>query len=297
MEKENKMMTLFLIISMVLHIILYVFLPNMYKKIEIKKEEEAITVKLIEYQKPQSQNKQIKDVKKSQEEKKVVSNKQGESPVKQEKPKLVPKGQTIITNDQLPKIEVPKIDIQVRSEERIIIDRPSNKNLTVIKKDIDNEFKGENIELIETDEKLDFVEKELFAPELKNEIKDEKIEIKINTDTDGSGKSIGDINVPSEVELQLVAGKGEVRWNEKNILPKYPSEAEKRGWQGNVVLLMQVKEDGTVLNSRIEKRSGYDILDIEAERASKFWKIHVVNNSGVKISGEVRLTLKFELKR
>lgn len=297
MEKENKMMLLFVIFSVLLHITLYIYMPNILKNFEKKEEEEKITVKLIEYKKPQFQSKQVKEIKKSPEEKKVVSENKGKSPVISEKPKLIPKGETIIHNEKLPKIEIPKLDMKVSTQEKIVLDKPDQKNLTILRKDVNNKFEGENIELLESEEKVNISTKELFVPEIKDNFKEDNFEVQIKTGIDEVGKSIGEIKVPQEIELELVEGKGDVNWDNRNKLPKYPPEAEKRGWQGNVVLLMRVGQDGDVMYSKIEKRSGYDILDIEAERASKFWKINIINNNGVRIEGEVRLTLKFELKR
>lgn len=48
--------------------------------------------------------------------------------------------------------------------------------------------------------------------------------------------------------------------------PNYPSIARRRGWEGSVVLVMQLDSEGRVVDARIETSSGHAVLD-EAARA------------------------------
>ncbi len=51
---------------------------------------------------------------------------------------------------------------------------------------------------------------------------------------------------------------------------KYPRVAQMRGWQGEVLVDLKLNDNGAVLESRIERSSGYEILDKQAlEMVSK----------------------------
>ena len=55
---------------------------------------------------------------------------------------------------------------------------------------------------------------------------------------------------------------------------QYPKIAQMRGWQGLIIIELQLNPQGTVIYSQIKKSSGYDVLDQEAlemiKRASPF---------------------------
>lgn len=54
--------------------------------------------------------------------------------------------------------------------------------------------------------------------------------------------------------------------------PHYPKLAERRGWTGTVVLLIDVLPDGSVVDVRVEKSSGHTILDDAALRTVATWR-------------------------
>ena len=57
-----------------------------------------------------------------------------------------------------------------------------------------------------------------------------------------------------------------------NIAPAYPAEAERAGWEGEVLLHLYCDESGKVVESRVEKTSGYRSLDEAARSQSLAWK-------------------------
>lgn len=59
---------------------------------------------------------------------------------------------------------------------------------------------------------------------------------------------------------------------QQNPKPPYPPLARRRNWQGTVLLLATVNYQGLCENVKIQKGSGYPILDKAAKRTVKQWK-------------------------
>jgi len=57
-----------------------------------------------------------------------------------------------------------------------------------------------------------------------------------------------------------------------NAPPRYPAQAVRHGWEGEVLLRIAVASDGRVSQVSVEKSSGYEILDQAAVRAVRLWK-------------------------
>ena len=75
--------------------------------------------------------------------------------------------------------------------------------------------------------------------------------------------------------------------------PIYPRLAERRGWTGTVVLLIDVTVDGTVSGVRIESSSGYDILDQAAVTAVRGWRFRPGTLGGQAAALVVRKPIRF----
>ena len=58
-----------------------------------------------------------------------------------------------------------------------------------------------------------------------------------------------------------------------NPPPRYPLIARRKGWEGTVVIDIQVSGDGRVRAARIEKSSSYTVLDDAALGAVRNWRI------------------------
>jgi TonB family protein len=77
----------------------------------------------------------------------------------------------------------------------------------------------------------------------------------------GSGKSgEGAILIPGE----FLAG---------NPPPRYPLIARRKGWEGTVVIDIHVSNTGWVQEARVDKSSGYTVLDDAALGAVRNWRI------------------------
>lgn len=57
-----------------------------------------------------------------------------------------------------------------------------------------------------------------------------------------------------------------------NPPPRYPAEAVRNGWEGEVLLRIRVAPNGQVSHVSIEKSSGYEVLDQAALHAVRLWK-------------------------
>ncbi|HUE72428.1 MAG TPA: energy transducer TonB [Pirellulaceae bacterium] len=57
-----------------------------------------------------------------------------------------------------------------------------------------------------------------------------------------------------------------------NPPPEFPALAQQNGWYGTVLLKLWIDEEGRVTDVRVEKSSGYGVLDAAAVNAVKRWR-------------------------
>ncbi len=82
-----------------------------------------------------------------------------------------------------------------------------------------------------------------------------------------------------------------------NPKPKYPALAQRRGWQGTVILAVTVLEDGKTHQVRLHKSSGYKLLDQSAWKAVRNWYFLPGTENGVPVQMEVLIPVHFILTR
>lgn len=80
---------------------------------------------------------------------------------------------------------------------------------------------------------------------------------------------------PSQVDIDDARGRyGNTLWGAIEKHKSYPKIAQMRGWQGKVVVELQLDGNGKLKSKKILKGSGYDILDKQAldmiEKAAPF---------------------------
>jgi protein TonB len=81
-----------------------------------------------------------------------------------------------------------------------------------------------------------------------------------------------------------------------NLPPVYPRPARQRGWEGSVMLRVQVSAGGRVDDIWVERSSGYQILDQAALVAVKKWRFRPAQSGGRSVAGLVRVPISFELR-
>jgi protein TonB len=81
-----------------------------------------------------------------------------------------------------------------------------------------------------------------------------------------------------------------------NPPPPYPSTARRRGWEGEVLLLVDVTAQGEVCNVTVSRSSGYRILDRAALNAIYRWKFQAAQRNGRAVAGKVMVPIRFSIQ-
>lgn len=102
-------------------------------------------------------------------------------------------------------------------------------------------------------------------------------------------KRIPDSPFPAPVTYALPIYK-------KNIAPKYPLLARRRGYQGKVLLEVLVRKDGKAGSIRLSKSSGYEILDRAAIKGVKDWLFHPAKRGDELVEMWVEIPIRFQIK-
>ena len=82
----------------------------------------------------------------------------------------------------------------------------------------------------------------------------------------------------------------------ENPKPTYPQEARKKGYQGEVILKVEVLSNGRVGQVEVKRSSGYEILDRSAFAAVKEWRFVPAKKGENPISFWVNIPIKFQLR-
>ena len=75
----------------------------------------------------------------------------------------------------------------------------------------------------------------------------------------------------------------------------YPHSARRRGWEGEVLLRVDVSTSGKVISAHIEASSGYRILDDTALQAVSKWRFHPASINGTPKTDTVLVPVHFQL--
>jgi len=82
----------------------------------------------------------------------------------------------------------------------------------------------------------------------------------------------------------------------KNPAPEYPQMAQRRGWEGTVLLRVEVLPSGKPGQIQIQQSSGRDALDAAALAAVKRWSFVPAKQGDVAQAGWVSVPIDFKLR-
>lgn len=82
-----------------------------------------------------------------------------------------------------------------------------------------------------------------------------------------------------------------------NLSPRYPSRAVRRGWQGRVILVVEVLPSGEPGAIRIALSSGYGVLDRSARDTVRKWRFKAARRAGIPFRSKVRVPVQFKLEK
>lgn len=82
----------------------------------------------------------------------------------------------------------------------------------------------------------------------------------------------------------------------ESMRPPYPKRAREMGWEGTVVLRVEVKPDGTVGAASVHRTSGYLTLDEAALSAVKRWRFAPPTDGAFSFATVVDVPVRFDLK-
>lgn len=77
--------------------------------------------------------------------------------------------------------------------------------------------------------------------------------------------------------------------------PVYPLLARERGWEGTVVLHIELLANGTMGEVKVAESSGYPILDNAARDAVQQWRHLPTKRNGVAVTERATLPVRFRL--
>lgn len=79
--------------------------------------------------------------------------------------------------------------------------------------------------------------------------------------------------------------------------PAYPRQAREKGWEGVVLLHLNISAQGNVVEATVEESSGHAMLDTQALQAIQHWKFQPAKNGNFPVSSVVNLPIKFDLRQ
>lgn len=82
-----------------------------------------------------------------------------------------------------------------------------------------------------------------------------------------------------------------------NPRPRYPTRAVDRGWQGRVILDVEVLPSGKAGTVRIAMSSGYGVLDRSARDTVRKWRFKAARRAGIPHRSKVRVPVQFKLEK
>lgn len=82
---------------------------------------------------------------------------------------------------------------------------------------------------------------------------------------------------------------------QRTARPVYPWSARRNGWEGDVLLRVEVDPRGGVSTVRVERSSGHQVLDRAASQAVRSWRFRPARHGLQPVTAEVRIPVQFRL--
>lgn len=79
--------------------------------------------------------------------------------------------------------------------------------------------------------------------------------------------------------------------------PAYPRQAREKGWEGVVLLHLNINNQGNVVEATVKESSGHAMLDTQALQTIQHWKFQPAQNGNFPVSSVVNLPIKFDLRQ
>lgn len=83
----------------------------------------------------------------------------------------------------------------------------------------------------------------------------------------------------------------------QNPAPTYPFEARRRGWEGTVLLSVEILENGRPERITVKQSSGYTVLDEAALGAVRRWTFIPAQRDGQPIRSQAEVPIVFSLRK
>lgn len=81
----------------------------------------------------------------------------------------------------------------------------------------------------------------------------------------------------------------------KTERPPYPRQARQQGWQGRVIVRLNITAKGTVESGTVHQSSGHPLLDDNAVNAATQWTFEPAKNGGFPVATTVNIPIQFDL--
>ena len=102
---------------------------------------------------------------------------------------------------------------------------------------------------------------------------------------------------PAPVAPLVVVPANTRATSRRNPKPDYPTLAKRRGWEGTVLLEVEVLLDGTPGKIEVSRSSGRAVLDNAALRAIKHWLFEPARRGDSLITSTLTLSIVFKLEK
>jgi len=112
----------------------------------------------------------------------------------------------------------------------------------------------------------------------------------------GPRRNVGGTDSPSNAVARgdnVIPAQADARY--RNRPPVYPAEAQAKGQQGAVTLLIHVSPAGLPLGTEVIESSGFVVLDQAAREAVETWHFLPALRDGAPVAADMPLRVRFEL--